>query len=303
MLDLTVIILTYNEEIHIRRCLENVAPIAREIFIIDSYSTDRTLEIASEFPNVRVLQNKWENNHAKQFNWGLDNAPIQTEWVLRLDADEYLSKELIDRMNQELESMDNEISSVSIRRKNYFLGRCIKGGVGKKFFIRLFRNGAARSEMRLMDEHITVLCGKTVEWEEAFYDNNLNNLSWWTTKHNGYAIREAASILDSEYGFSDSDACENLGHSANSVRHNKSRYVRLPLFVRSFAYFLYRFFIKGGCLEGKEGLIWCILQGWWYRTLVDAKIFEIKKKCGNDPYKIKECLKNEYGIDFNFNNK
>ena len=95
MLDLTVIILTYNEELHIRRCLENVAPIAKDIFIIDSYSTDRTLEIAREFENVQVLQNKWTNNYAKQFNWGLANANISTKWILRLDADEYLMPELV----------------------------------------------------------------------------------------------------------------------------------------------------------------------------------------------------------------
>lgn len=303
MLDLTVVILTYNEEIHIRRCLENVAPIAREIFIIDSYSTDRTLEIASEFPNVRVLQNKWENSHAKQFNWGLDNAPIKTQWVLRLDADEYLGEELKNRMSRELGSIDTSISAVSIRLKHYFLGKCIRGGVEKKYLIRLFRNGTARSENRLMDEHISVLSGNTVQWEEPFYDNNLNTLNWWTAKHNGYAIREAASMLDREYNLSQITYEENLGGSANRMRRNKSLYAKLPLFLRSFAYFLYRYFIRGGCLEGKEGFIWCILQGWWYRTLVDANIFEIKKKCGNDPYKIKECLKNEYGIDFNFNNK
>ena len=90
MLDLSVIILTYNEELHIRRCIENVLPIAKDIFIVDSFSTDRTLEIAKEYANVSILQNKWENNYAKQFNWGLDQAPIHTQWVLRLDADEYL---------------------------------------------------------------------------------------------------------------------------------------------------------------------------------------------------------------------
>lgn len=297
--DITVIILTYNEELHIRRCLENVAPIASEIFIIDSFSTDRTLDIAKEFPNVTVFQHVWENNHAKQFNWGLDNVPIKTQWILRLDADEYLDESLINRLNTDLQLLGDDISSVSIRRKNFFLGKCIRGGTGKKYFIRLFRNGRARSEMRIMDEHISVLSGNTVQWEEPFYDNNLNNLYWWTSKHNGYAIREAASMLDSEYNLSGSVSFENLGVSANNMRRNKSRYARLPLFFRSFAYFLYRFIFKGGCLDGKEGFIWCILQGWWYRTLVDANIYQIKKKCDSDPVKIKECLKNEYGIDFN----
>ena len=87
-LDISVIILTYNEEIHICRCIENIYPLVRNIFIIDSYSTDRTLLIASKYEKVTILQNKWENNYAKQVNWALEHAPIRTEWVLRLGADE-----------------------------------------------------------------------------------------------------------------------------------------------------------------------------------------------------------------------
>ena len=101
-LDISVIILTYNEELHIRRCLDNVSNIAKDIFIIDSFSTDLTLQIAKEYSNVVVLQNKWENNYAKQFNWGVEHAPIKTEWVLRLDADEYLLPELVEELNLSL---------------------------------------------------------------------------------------------------------------------------------------------------------------------------------------------------------
>ena len=93
MKQISAIVLTYNEEIHIRRCLENAFRIAEEVFVIDSFSTDRTVEIAKEMGAV-VLQNKWVN-YAVQFNWALDNAPIKTEWVIRFDADEYLEDELI----------------------------------------------------------------------------------------------------------------------------------------------------------------------------------------------------------------
>ena len=82
MLNISVIILTYNEELHIRRCIENVLSIAKDIFIVDSFSTDNTLGIAKKYSNVHVLQNKWENNYAKQFNWGLEHAPIHTQWVV-----------------------------------------------------------------------------------------------------------------------------------------------------------------------------------------------------------------------------
>lgn len=293
MLDLTVIILTYNEEIHIRRCLENVCPIARAVFIIDSYSTDRTVEIASEFKNVTVLTHPWPNNHGVQFNWGLANAPIRTEWILRLDADEYLTPELIERLQRDLSGLPNVVTALSLRRTHTFLGRYIKGGSGPIFLTRIFRYGKAQSDVRNMDEHILVNEGSTVQWSEPFTDDNLRNLTWWTEKHNGYSIREAADLLDAEYYLSGKFKTIDDGTSS---RRNKSLYARLPLFLRSFAYFLYRYFLRGGFLEGKEGFVWCFFQGWWYRTLVDAKIFEIKKICGNDPEKIKRYLADNYRI-------
>lgn len=293
MLDLTVIILTYNEEIHIRRCLENVCPISRDVFIIDSCSTDRTVEIASEFKNVTVLTHPWPNNHGVQFNWGLANAPIRTEWILRLDADEYLSPELIERLQRDLSGLPNVVTALSLRRTHTFLGRFIKGGSGPIFLTRIFRYGKAQSDVRNMDEHILVNEGSTVQWSEPFTDDNLRNLTWWTEKHNGYSIREAADLLDAEYSLSGKFKTTEDGTSS---RRNKLLYARLPLFLRSFAYFLYRYFLRGGFLEGKEGFVWCFLQGWWYRTLVDAKIFEIKKICGNDPEKIKRYLADNYRI-------
>lgn len=300
MLDLSVIILTYNEEIHIRRCLENVCKIAKNIYVIDSYSTDRTIEIAKEFPNVTILQHEWPNNHGIQFNWGLEHANISSKWILRLDADEYLSEGLKIRLENELESLSEDIAAIEMRRKLVFMGRTIKGGSGKKYFTRIFRYGKGKSETKRMDEHIVVSGGQTVRWDEIFFDNNLNDLAWWTNKHNGYSIREAADLLDAEYHLSDSVSDGLLGNDAASARQKKSIYSKMPLFFRSFAYFIYRYLVRGGFLEGKEGFIWCFLQGWWYRTLVDAKIYEIKKNCGSDRELIKQYLTNQYNIDFNY---
>ena len=129
MLDISVIILTYNEEIHIRRCLDNVLPFAKDIFIIDSFSTDRTLEIAQHYSHVHVLQNKWENNHAKQFNWGLKHAPIHTQWVLRLDADEYLLPELIEELQEKLPSLPDDVSGIIFKRRHIFMDKWMKRGI------------------------------------------------------------------------------------------------------------------------------------------------------------------------------
>jgi glycosyltransferase involved in cell wall biosynthesis len=297
MKDISVIILTYNEEMHIERCIENVQSFAREIFVVDSFSSDDTINIAQKL-NARVYQNKWENNHAKQFNWALENLPIQTTWVLRLDADEYLYSELIEEINTKLDTLPKDVSGVVFKRRHIFLGKWMRRGTYPVKLLRLFRYQKAVCEQRWMDEHIQLLEGRAVEFEHDFADHNLNNLSWWTQKHNGYAIREAIDLLDIELDLlGQKQEIVQLSEQAATKRAKKLKYAKQPLFWRSFAYFIYRYIVKGGFLEGKESFLWHFLQGWWYRTLVDAKILEIKKACGTDKKKIKAYLKKEHNIE------
>ena len=299
MLDISAIILTFNEEMHIKRCLDNISSIVKEVFIIDSYSTDRTLEIVKEYDNVTVLQNKWVN-YATQFNWGLKTAPIKTKWVLRLDADELLLPELIEELEQKIPILEEDVTGITLKRRHIFLGKWMKRGTYPVKLLRIFKKDKAICEERFMDEHIQLLEGKGVEMEHDFVDHNLNNISWWANKHVGYSIREAVDLLDIEFNLTGSavtDEGKNINEQAQSKRMKKHKYAKQPLFWRSFAYFCYRYFFKMAFLEGKEGFLWTFMQGWWYRTLVDAKIFEIKTVCGNDPEKIKQYLKAEYHIE------
>lgn len=298
MLDITAIILTYNEELHIRRCLENVNAFVKKVYVIDSPSTDKTVEICKEFPNVEVVVHKYPGNQAEQFNWALNNVEIDTEWVLRLDADEYLLPELVVELKEKLPMMSEEITGITFKRRHMFLGRWMKRGTYPVMILRMFRKGKAVCEQRLMDEHIELLEGENVTFEYDFVDHNLNNISWWAQKHVNYTVREAAELLDVEYDITGVDSgARNLSPATLRKRSLKLKYARQPLFWRSFTYFCYRYFLKLGFLEGKEGFLWHFLQGWWYRTLVDAKIYEIKKACGNDKEKIKQHLKVNYGIE------
>jgi glycosyltransferase involved in cell wall biosynthesis len=296
VLDLSVIILTYNEEIHIRRCIENIQSIAKDIFVVDSFSTDKTIEIAESL-GAKIYRNKWENNHAKQFNWALNNLPIQTQWILRLDADEYLTSELIDELKIKLENLPENTTGVIFKRRHFFLGKWMKKGTYPVKLLRLFQYKKALCEQRWMDEHIQLTEGIAIEFEQDFVDHNLNNLNWWTGKHNGYAIREAIDLLDIELNLLEKNTENELTGQAASKRNKKLSYAKKPLFFRSFAYFIYRYIFRLGFTEGKEGFLWHFLQGWWYRTLVDAKIFEIKQACGNDKDKIVDFIKNRYNID------
>ncbi len=179
------------------------------------------------------------------------------------------------------------------------MGKWMKGGIYPVKLLRFFRNGKGMCEQRLMDEHIQLSEGESVEFDNDFCDHNLNDLSWFCHKHVNYAVREAADLLDIEYGITGAattDKEKEISRQAHDKRLKKHRYARQPLFWRSFAYFLYRYFLKGAWRDGKEGFIFTFIQGWWYRTLVDAKIFEIKKACGNDREKIRKHLIEHYGI-------
>jgi glycosyltransferase involved in cell wall biosynthesis len=297
MQDISVIILTYNEEIHIQRCIASANEIAKEVFVVDSFSTDQTTTIATNL-GARVFQNKWENNHAIQLNWALNNLPIKTKWVLRLDADEYLTPELVQELKDKLPGLPDEVTGIVLPLRRVFMNRHIKRGTGAIKLLRLFQYGKAECEQRLMDEHMQLKEGTSIEFVNEFADHNLYDLGYWTSKHNGYSIREAIDLLDVEFGlFPNHNENNQLSEHTASKRSKKLRYARQPLFWRSFAYFIYRYFFRLGFTEGKEGFLWHFLQGWWYRTLVDAKIYEIKKACGNDKALIVAYIKEKYNID------
>ncbi|MCI9286324.1 MAG: glycosyltransferase family 2 protein [Muribaculaceae bacterium] len=297
MLDLSVIILTKDESMHIRRCLENVNRIARKVYVIDCFSTDGTQEIAREL-GAEVVEHKWPGNQAEQFNWALDNIQIDTEWILRLDADEYMMPELVDELQRVLPVMPDAVTGVVFKRRHIFMDKWMKGGIYPVKILRLFRRGYGRYEQRLMDEHVVLSAGEEYECQNDFCDHNLNNLSWFCKKHVDYAVREAAELLDLEFGLTSHSTAGKLSEQANAKRRKKHSYARKPLFWRSFAYFMYRYFLKGGWRDGREGFIFTFIQGWWYRTLVDAKIYEIKRKCGEDLERIKSLLETEYGVRF-----
>lgn len=299
-LNIAVIILTYNEEIHIRRCIENVSPIVKEIFIIDSFSTDNTVEIARSYNHVQVLQNKWENQYAKQFNWGLENAPITAEWVLRLDADEYLMPELITELCEKLPTLGHDITGISFKRRYIFMNKWLKHGLYPAKLLRLFRYGKGFCEQRLMDEHIQLIEGRAIEFVHDIVDENLNNLSWMCHKYVNYAIREAVDQLDIKLdltGAGATDKKKHIGQSAYRRRMIKHIYVRLPLFLRSFAFFCYRYFFRCAFVYGKRGFIYHFMNSLWYRMLVDAKIFEIRYNCGIDKAEIRKYLQTHYNLD------
>lgn len=296
---LTVVILTQNEERHIARAMASVAGLSGQVVVVDSGSTDRTVNIAQRL-GAAILHNPWRN-YATQFNWALDNLPEPTDWVLRLDADEVISEELAAQIIAALPNLGPDVEGVTMGRRMAFLGRPIRyGGVFPIRVLRLFRHGAGRCEDRWMDEHIKVT-GKTHDLPGELLDDNLNSLTWWTEKHNSYASREVVDLLNLEHGFMPHDTVAGLGQGqAGAKRWLKERvYAQLPGGFRAFVYFFYRYALRAGFLDGREGLAFHVLQGFWYRFLVDAKLAETRaymcsKGC-NAPTAIREVLGIEVG--------
>ena len=269
MADLTVITLAYNEEINLPDCLSSVKDIAKRLVVCDSFSTDRTLEIAKEF-GADILQNKFYN-YASQYIFAEENADIKTKWVLRLDADERLTGEAraeIERICNE--NTDTDISAVDVYYKVSFLGKELKHYPFHK--VILYKYGKAHLENRNMDEHITVTEGKSIVLKNKLIHNDYKGLTAWVDKHNKYSSREVLDMLGENEEKVD---LSSLSMATRVKRFIKFKiYYNLPMGIRSYLYYLFRLFVKGGILDGKEGRIFAFLQAYWYRYLVDAKMYE-----------------------------
>ncbi len=191
----SVIILTYNEEPNLENCLKSLKNWATEIFIVDSFSTDKTLDIAKKY-GCEIVKHAFKNQ-AEQFNWALDNLKIKNEWILRLDADEYLTNELKNEITEILPKTPAEINGYYINRRLIFMGRWLKhAGIYPLWLLRLFRFGKAKSEYKEIDEHIVLLEGKAKELKNDFIHDDKKNLSDWIQKHNLYSSREVETILN-----------------------------------------------------------------------------------------------------------
>lgn len=277
---ITVIILTYNEEVHIARAISSVKSVAEKVYVVDSFSSDRTREIA-EAEGATVVQNKFVN-YAKQFDWALHNCEIDTRWTMRLDADEYLSSELQAEIKEKLPTIERGVSGINIKRKHIFMGKWVRfGGRYPLVLLRIWRTGKGRIEQRWMDEHIVVSDGDVITFKYSFSDENMNDLTFFTDKHNKYATREAIDVLIRKYNLSTMD--ESLDVTSSSIQAAVKRifkerfYNHLPIWLGPSMYFLYRYICQFGFLDGRTGLIYHALQGGWYRFLVAAKVYEYEK--------------------------
>lgn len=277
-LPISVIVLTYNEENNIGDCLESVHGWVEDVFVVDSYSGDKTLEITRKYTD-KIHKHPFEN-YSTQRNWALENLPIKSEWILNLDADHRVTEQLRTELsNLFSEGIDENIKGFLISRRTIFMGRWIKhGGHYPVYHGILFRKGYGYCENRLYDQHF-VIEGQVKTLKADLIDIITDSLTKFVERHNKWATLEAIESLTQETSNKSNTIKPDIfGNAIEKRRFFRDLYSRLPLFIRSFLYFFYRYFLKFGFLDKKEGLIFHFLQGFWFRFLVDAKIYELRKR-------------------------
>lgn len=297
MADITAIVLTHNETLHIARCIERLKDWCAKVIVVDSFSTDDTVMIARGL-GAEVHQRAFVNQ-AEQFQWTLDTIPIATGWVLRVDADEYFEPKLITEIEGRLPGLDADTTGVVFKRKMIFRGRWIRWGTYYPvFLLRLFRTGTAQMEQRWMDEHLKLTRGTSTTFARGdFVDENLQTIGTWTDKHNRYATRHMVDFVGRRIGLIPTEPMP-AGARARFKRWLREKvFGRAPLYVRSWLYFHYRYFLRLGFLDGRQGLVWHFLHGFWYFMLIDAKIDEANRQiAAHGEASLPQWLADRYGV-------
>lgn len=283
MADITAIILTKNESQNIGACLDSIKDFASRIVVIDSGSTDSTVELAKSL-GADVYYNEFEY-YAKQFNWGIDNTNITTKWVLRLDADERFTPALCKEAKLLMEKhAEDDVNGITMEAWLYFLGKRLNYGVSKKRKLMIFKRGIGRIEDRKRDAHTILSKGSSASLKERFLHHDFKDINSFISKYNWYATREMQDYIAYKQGNSGEIQTDK---KIQSTRKKKfGLYYKAPMFIRAWLWFIYNYFFRLGFLDGKEGFIFHYFECYWYRYLVDAKIFE-QEKTGAEFEKLK----------------
>ncbi len=270
---IAVIILTFNEEANIEAALDSVEGWASEVFVVDSYSTDRTVDIALAHAKegVKVIQHAFEN-YSAQWNWALKCLPVTQPWIFKLDADERATEAFRNEVGKRITDPDNKETAFIVHWRLIFMGRRLRfGGWYPNGTIRIWRKGQAYFQQRETAEHI-VARGKISEIKNPIDHHDKKSLGYWIERHNRYSSMEAREII--------------TGNITGEIeprffgRHHERRmwlrrvYFRAPF--RALFYFLYRFVFRLGFLDGAQGFRIAFLHAAFFYW-IDLKIQEYRK--------------------------
>ncbi|HEY0759552.1 MAG TPA: glycosyltransferase family 2 protein [Acidisarcina sp.] len=268
----SVIILTYNSCDSLPATLRAALEVSDDVHVVDSFSRDDTAGIARA-AGATVVQHAF-SSYGEQRNWAIDTLPLKYAWQLHLDADEVLEPELIASI---LALPDTPPESGFLLARNLrFLGRILRhGGMSPTWHLRLFRNGVGRCEQRHYDQHFYLTAGGSRQLSGLMVDDVRMSLSEWTARHNRWSDAEVLEV-QATAASSHRVPGRALGNAIERKRFVRRLYNNSPLFVRPFGLFFYRFVLRLGFLDGTEGFIFWVLQTFWFRFLIDAKLYEAR---------------------------
>jgi exosortase/archaeosortase family protein len=275
--EFSFIILTFNEEQHLPRLLNSIISLAAPTFILDSGSTDATLAICKQF-NVITAYHPFET-HPQQWHTALTTFVINTPWIIGLDADQIITSELLTKLKSFKNDNYLDTNGIYFNRINIYKGNWIKhGGYYPKYLLKMFRYQQGYSDLNENMDHKFQVTGKTVIWKkEHLIEENLkeNSIAFWVEKHNRYSDQLATEEFERIQKTRSQNIIPSFWGSPNE--HNawlKRLWWKLPRYTRPLLYFLFRMFIQRGILDGKTGIVYHFMQGFWFRLLVDIKIEE-----------------------------
>jgi len=267
---LGVIVLTFNSANVIERTLRAALEVSRSVFIVDSGSTDDTVEIAARL-GCEVVNRPFKH-YADQRNWAIDEFGARSEWQLHLDADEVLDATAIAEVQRVL-AEPGDATGFIFRRRTYFMGRALRFGGNDNFHLRLFKTGTARCEDRLYDQHF-VSDRPGVRLRGLLHDMNVGSLTEWTARHNRWSDMESAELLRPQGDNAGQIQARLSADPRERRRLYKGQYYKAPPILRVFLLFIYRYVLQGGFLDGRAGFFYAFFQVLWFRMLVDAKLHE-----------------------------
>ncbi len=279
---LSVLVTTRNEETNVERCLRSVHGFADQVFVLDSESTDRTVEIAERYAEVHTLAYDHTRIIPWIFQWGLDNLPLRNDWVLILEADQAVTPALQSEIAALLARPEGvREDGFYIHRRQIFRGRPLRfGGYGSKLLLKLFRR--SRSELDPIEQDTRVYVrGPVGRLRAPLEEWNLkeDSIQFYLHKHLRYAEAFAQEELERRRrGLHWKVTPRLFGTPDERVLWLKARYYRMPLFVRPMLYFVYRYFFLLGILDGKTGFIFHFLQAFWFRLIVDIRLEELLRQ-------------------------
>lgn len=284
----SVVVLTFMEEANIETCLRSVAGWSNDIHVLDSGSTDRTIEIARELAH-HVHHHRYVD-HRSQIEYVLTELPLKHEWLLILDADHEVSQELRNSIDSMLAAETPKVDLFYFPQKYVFRGQPIRS---LRKWGRLIRHRNVEVERGELVDFRYLPRGATAFLRGQVVENNLNenDIDFWIDKHQRFATRAAIEeLLRRARVVTWAIHPRLFGNPDEQKVWLKTRWYSLPLFVRPFLFFGYRYLWKLGFLEGRTGFLFHFLQAFWFRLLIDIKLSDLERRVASREVEIADLL-------------